>query len=192
MTIPGDSVISVSSLSDEPIAAAVPPVIASPTNIQRKTRCRKVESGRATATGGCAAYSMRPEAYVRVGTPARFIGLERTEILGVAVPVATTVRSRLLGLALLRRERAGAGLLIPRCRSVHTFGMRFPIDVLFLDEADRVIELRRVGAAVPAHTLPGRHGRARAALSVDDLDPPNPGRTGAGGCSSAPASASSC
>ena len=51
------------------------------------------------------------------------------------MPVATTVSSRLLGLALLRREHAGAGLLIPRCRSVHTFGMRFPIDVLFLDEA---------------------------------------------------------
>lgn len=78
-----------------------------------------------------------------MGTPARFNGLERAEILGVAVPVATTVRSRLLGLALIRRERAGAGLLIPGCRSVHTFGMRFPIDVLFLDEADRVIDLRR-------------------------------------------------
>src|SRR5262245_52399763 len=125
ITIPGDSVMSVSSLSLDPIAAATPPVIASPTNIQRKTRCRKVESGRATATGGCAAYSMRPEAYVRVETPHRFRGLERTELLGLEVPVATSRRSRLLGLALLRRERAGPGLLIPRCRSVHTFGMRF-------------------------------------------------------------------
>jgi uncharacterized membrane protein (UPF0127 family) len=67
----------------------------------------------------------------------------RAEVLGATVPVATTVSSRLLGLALLRREHAGAGLLIPRCRSVHTFGMRFPLDVLFLDQHDRVIELRR-------------------------------------------------
>src|SRR4051812_5265116 len=56
MTIPGVSVMSVSSLSEEPIAAATPPVRASPTNIHMKTRCRKPDSGRATSTG-CAAYS---------------------------------------------------------------------------------------------------------------------------------------
>jgi hypothetical protein len=49
------------------------------------------------------------------------------------VPVAVTLPSRLLGLALLRPGRAGEGLLIPRCRSVHTFGMRFELDVVFLD-----------------------------------------------------------
>jgi uncharacterized protein len=65
------------------------------------------------------------------------------EILGSTVPAATHLPSRLLGLALLSRDRAGAGLLMPRCRSVHTFGMWFPIDLLFLDSAGRVIELRR-------------------------------------------------
>ena len=60
--------------------------------------------------------------------------------------MARTRSSRLLGLALLSRERAGPGLLIPRCRSVHTFGMRFPLDLLFLDGDGRVIDLRR---AVP-------------------------------------------
>jgi uncharacterized protein len=78
-----------------------------------------------------------------VGTPIRFRGLARVEILGTTVPVATTLRSRLLGIALLRRDRAGAGLLIPHCRSVHTFGMRFPLDVFFLDAEGRVIELHR-------------------------------------------------
>ena len=58
-----------------------------------------------------------------------FVALERSGLLGLEVPVATTRLSRLLGLALLRRRRAGAGLLIPRCRSVHTFGMRFPLDL---------------------------------------------------------------
>ena len=33
---------------------------------------------------------------------------------------------------LLDRHRAPEGLLIPRCRSVHTYGMRFPLDLLFL------------------------------------------------------------
>jgi uncharacterized protein len=33
--------------------------------------------------------------------------------------------------------------LFPRCRSVHTFGMRFPIDVVFLDRWGWPVELRR-------------------------------------------------
>jgi uncharacterized membrane protein (UPF0127 family) len=69
--------------------------------------------------------------------------LERTVILGVEVPVATTTISRLLGLAFLRRGSAGPGLLIPHCRSVHSFGMRFPLDLVFLDRERRAIEVRR-------------------------------------------------
>ncbi|HEU4979770.1 MAG TPA: DUF192 domain-containing protein [Solirubrobacterales bacterium] len=97
--------------------------------------------------------------------PLRFRGLEPAEILGRAVPVATTRRSRLLGLALLRRERAGEGLLIPGCRSVHTFGMRFPLDLLFLDERSRVIELRR-------ELPPRRIARCSAAAAVLELPSP--------------------
>jgi uncharacterized membrane protein (UPF0127 family) len=99
------------------------------------------------------------------GEPIRFRGLERAVLLGVEVPVASAHRSRLIGLALLGRRRAGAGLLIPRCSSVHTFGMRFPIDVLFLDDEDRVIELRR---AVP----PGRFIRCPGAMAVLELPSP--------------------
>jgi uncharacterized membrane protein (UPF0127 family) len=100
-----------------------------------------------------------------VETPLRFRGLERTELLGLDLPVASTLRSRLLGLALLRRERAGAGLLIPRCRSVHTFGMRFALDLIFLDAERRVLELRR---EVP----PNRVVRCRGAESVLELPAP--------------------
>src|SRR3954447_2089617 len=56
---------------------------------------------------------------------------------------ASTLRSRLLGLALLRSLPSGHALLIPDCRSVHTFGMRFPIDVAFLDEHGRPIRVER-------------------------------------------------
>jgi uncharacterized protein len=66
-------------------------------------------------------------------TPLRFRGVPHAEVSSRRVPVAVTLPSRLLGLALLRPERAGAGLLIPRCRSVHTFGMRFALRVVFLD-----------------------------------------------------------
>jgi uncharacterized membrane protein (UPF0127 family) len=81
---------------------------------------------------------------------------------GREVPMATSYVSRLLGLSWLRRERAGAGLLIPRCRSVHTFGMRFPLDVLFLDADGRVIEHRK---CVPSR----RFVRHRAAAAVLEL-----------------------
>ena len=108
---------------------------------------------------------MRREPYARVETPLRFRRLQRTGLLGLEVPVATTRLSRLLGLALLPRRRAGAGLLIPRCRSVHTFGMRFPLDLLFLDLEGQVIELRR---AVP----PSRLVRCPGAMAVLELPSP--------------------
>ena len=50
--IPGDSVMSVSSRSLEPISAATPPVIARPTNIHPNTLVMKFESGVATAVAG--------------------------------------------------------------------------------------------------------------------------------------------
>jgi uncharacterized protein len=99
------------------------------------------------------------------GGTIRFRRLEPTQILGFEVPVATTHLSRVLGLALMRRERAGAGLLIPRCRSVHTFGMLFRLDVLFLDAEGRVIDLRR---GVP----PWRFVRSPGAMAALELPSP--------------------
>jgi uncharacterized membrane protein (UPF0127 family) len=56
---------------------------------------------------------------------------------------ANTLASRLLGLAWLRELPPGHALVIPDCRSVHTFGMRFPIDVAFLDDAGRPMRVER-------------------------------------------------
>ena len=92
----------------------------------------------------------------------RFTGLPEREILWVRVPVATTRRSRLLGLALLDRHEVGKGLLIPDCRSVHTFGMRFELDLFFLDELGKVVELRR-------GVRPGRVARCPDADAVLEL-----------------------
>ncbi|HET7455702.1 MAG TPA: DUF192 domain-containing protein [Solirubrobacterales bacterium] len=58
-------------------------------------------------------------------------------------PTATGFRSRLLGLAWRERSAAGPGLLIPRCAGVHTFGMRFALDVYFLGEDGRVLSVHR-------------------------------------------------
>lgn len=95
----------------------------------------------------------------------RFAPLRTETVLGFEVPVAETRASRLLGLALLERSNAPAGLLIPRCRSVHTFGMRFELDLVFLDPAGRVVELRRAVA-------PGRIARCAAATAVLELPSP--------------------
>ena len=62
---------------------------------------------------------------------------------GPAVYVAGTPRARLLGLAGLREIPYPSALLILGCSSVHTFGMRFHVDVLFLDEHREVIGERR-------------------------------------------------
>jgi hypothetical protein len=94
--------------------------------------------------------------------PRRLRGLRLTTVAGRAYPVATTLRSRLFGLALLDRKRAGPGLLIPRCGSVHTFGMRFGLDVTFLAEDGTIIE---AVLGVPPRRLVGRPGAA-AVLEV--------------------------
>jgi uncharacterized protein len=100
-----------------------------------------------------------------VETAHRFRRLERIQLLGQEIPVAESRLSRLLGLALLTTERAGPGLLIPRCRSVHTIGMRFPLDLLFLDGEGGVLELHR---GVP----PGRFIRCPGAMAVLELPSP--------------------
>ncbi|HEU4945289.1 MAG TPA: DUF192 domain-containing protein [Solirubrobacterales bacterium] len=79
--------------------------------------------------------------------------------------VAQSFRARLLGLAFLGREQVGGGLLIPRCTSVHTLGMRFPLDLFFLDERGESLVVRR---RVP----PRRVVFARGAAAV--LEVPSP------------------
>src|SRR3982750_3004273 len=90
----------------------------------------------------------------------RLCPLPSATVLGREVRLAGGSRARLLGLAYLDREEAGAGLLIPHCSSVHTFGMRFPLDLYFLDRHMEAIAVRR---AIPPRRL-AFCGRARAVL----------------------------
>jgi uncharacterized membrane protein (UPF0127 family) len=99
----------------------------------------------------------------RTSTPRRFRGLPAAVLAGgVVVPVAASSRSRLLGLALLEPGDAPPGLLIPRCRAVHTLGMRFALDLHFLDAQGLAVSVRR---SVP----PGRFASDRRARSVLEL-----------------------
>ena len=54
------------------------------------------------------------------------------------VPFASGWWDRARGLLGRPPLKSGQGLLISPCRSIHTFGMRYPIDVVFLDATGTV------------------------------------------------------
>ena len=88
--------------------------------------------------------------------PRRLERLPRTVLAENAViHEATTLASRLLGLALLDELPPGHALFLPHCRSVHTFGMRFPIDIAFLVAGARAI---RIDHSVPPRRLVSERG----------------------------------
>ncbi len=78
--------------------------------------------------------------------------LVRGEEVLCPLEVASSASARIRGL--LGRDGLEGALLLPGCRSVHTLGMRFPIDVAFLDRRGRV-----VGLVTPMR--PWRASRAR-------------------------------
>jgi hypothetical protein len=62
-------------------------------------------------------------------------------LLAEEVGVADTFFGRLRGLLGRRKMRKGEALVIDPCSSIHTVGMRFTIDAIFLDKKRRVIGL---------------------------------------------------
>jgi uncharacterized protein len=56
---------------------------------------------------------------------------------------ARSFRERLIGLLSARCLSADEGLLLSPGGSIHTFGMRYPIDVLFLDRQLRILRVLR-------------------------------------------------
>jgi uncharacterized membrane protein (UPF0127 family) len=65
---------------------------------------------------------------------------------GLRVARAERRAERMKGLARLDALPAGYALHLPRCRSVHTFTMRFPLDLIWLDGDGRAV---RIDRAVP-------------------------------------------
>jgi len=76
--------------------------------------------------------------------------LTRNAILGDAVELADTSAKRRVGLLKHKGLGPGEGLWIVPCESVHTFFMKFPIDLVYVDKKKRV---RKVRSAVPAWRL---------------------------------------
>ena len=60
-----------------------------------------------------------------------------------SVRKTATTLERMRGLLGRPPLQAGEGFLIAPCPSVHTFGMRYALDLVFLDPAGRVLKLVR-------------------------------------------------
>ncbi len=69
----------------------------------------------------------------------RVVNRTREIVLGEKVRTASTFLSRLVGLLGTAAIAEDEGLWIVPCRSVHTLGMRYPIDVAFLDARGVVV-----------------------------------------------------
>jgi uncharacterized membrane protein (UPF0127 family) len=76
--------------------------------------------------------------------------------------VADTPFARMRGLLGRRSLASGEGLLLRPASSVHTFFMRFPIDVVFVDRAGEVVK-------ISDRVRPGRTAGARGAKAVIEL-----------------------
>src|SRR4029079_8921152 len=69
---------------------------------------------------------------------------------GLRVAEAQSRAARMKGVSKLDEMPATTALHIRRCRSVHTFTMRFPLDLIWLDKAGHVV---RVDPQVPPRRL---------------------------------------
>ncbi len=108
----------------------------------------------------------------------RITNQTRDTELASAADLANTSATRRTGL--LKREslEPGEGLLIVPCESVHTFFMKFPIDLVYLDKKRKVLKVRhavpawRMSACLRAHSvleLPAGTARKTSTVPGDVL-----------------------
>ena len=72
----------------------------------------------------------------------RVLNATRSVLLGDTIAVADTSHTRRTGLLKHSSLEAGGGLWIAPCEAVHTFGMKFSIDILFLSKKKKVLKVR--------------------------------------------------
>lgn len=85
--------------------------------------------------------------------------LTRGTTLAEKAGLAATSSERRRGLLGRERLAEGEGLWIVPCEAIHTFGMKFPIDVVFLSRSRRVVTVRenlpprRIAVCLRAHSV---------------------------------------
>jgi uncharacterized protein len=80
----------------------------------------------------------------------RVLNQTRGTVVAAAADVADTSAKRRAGLLKKEKLERGEGLWISPCESVHTFFMKFAIDLVYIDKKKRV---RKVRHAVPPWRL---------------------------------------
>ena len=89
----------------------------------------------------------------------RVTNLTRQTELGDSIDLADTSAKRRTGLLKHERLAAGEGMWIVPCASVHTFFMKFPIDLVYVGKDRRVRKVRhavkpwRMSACLMAHSI---------------------------------------
>jgi uncharacterized membrane protein (UPF0127 family) len=101
----------------------------------------------------------------------KVVNLTRQVEIADRVQLAGDGRSRRKGLLGREDLAGGEGLWIVPCEAVHTFWMRFPIDLVYLDRKHRVVKVR-------THVGPWRMSTCLRAHSVIELGAGTIGETG--------------
>jgi len=110
-----------------------------PSPLEKKAK----ESASAPGAGPLAAALVMAAAKPGKEKPMLCRNLTKGNILVEHLEVADTPRARRRGLLGRASFRPGEGLLLTPCRSIHTIGMKFPIDVVFLDKGMTVVGLAK-------------------------------------------------
>ena len=66
----------------------------------------------------------------------------RDSVVADNADIADTSQKRRTGLLKHTHLAAGEGLWIVPCEAVHTFGMKFPIDVVYVSKQKKVLKIR--------------------------------------------------
>ena len=89
----------------------------------------------------------------------RVFNQTKNRLVAERAEVADTSAKRRTGLLKHTALNEGEGLWIVPCEGVHTFGMKFPIDVVYLNRKKKVLKIRermprrRVSFCLRAHSV---------------------------------------
>lgn len=70
----------------------------------------------------------------------RIINKANSSVVAEEVIIANTPLKRMKGLLGKKEFKKGHALILDPCNSIHTFFMRFSIDILFLDKNNKIIK----------------------------------------------------
>lgn len=72
-----------------------------------------------------------------------YLAIRDDIVLFNEVKLANDFRTRLVGLLKTKSLDPQQGLLLEKCRQVHTFGMKFSIDVIFLSREGEILDMEK-------------------------------------------------